>query len=749
MLRKRWMAIATFAIGWIAACGGVREEDVATLSSGVDQVSILGPLPQCDRSEQRNGRCFDIEVRRGPNKDLVYHQNFNPNFSYAFYGNELGNDLPSTPLDYFTSIYHDHPENELSIRFRASHPLRTTFANGVALDKQLELHVFTRDPNEQYQALLALDQGYPVNVGEVSAWSQFAATLAAGDDDEDHGGPPFYVPNDVVIPYPVDQSKTFFELRPLAPQDFWYLGGDGPRSYANIANWRGPGTDPQNVATTSPTFGSIKALHIASHAMCTREVSIQGDILGLLKTELRKQFLDGACSGGREGNILYLDAFSYIRHVPGADTPPKEKARDGLVGGFLLRGKFHIEDHNPVINLDPCDIKFLYDYQFINQDGRIGLRPVRLRLDHQDVALCNGAFGQEGAIAKLTTGLEHTIPQTVFGKGDSRQVIDTDLGPSGDCDYLQIVDHPGADTDDLCSFARVQLESGVRAGRANLHVDPLIDKQGHDVIVDLVRDSKNWRCVPRRIAPVCDGDPRYPAHALRGTTCDKDRTTIDDDSTYRQSVCHAKGRCQFLVKAKDIDVLPDKVAIRWFDDLNDPTTSVAAFLASFALETPGNPAMGYKDLCGRAPSPVLGAPRIGAPSPTPDDAWNFYNRRFANVHTEGNNCGNRPEPPAPPPAPPPPSPPPAFTCGCHTDAECALGDTCNLTRHVCSNSCLSDADCTRNGGYEARCIIGLNLCGHQVCDRGGNGHTSIPCPSWETCQDDGPNSQRCKPKMGL
>lgn len=490
----------------------------------------------------------------------------------------------------------------------------------VTLRRQVEAHLFARDPQEVFSVLSSIGDDRP-------SWLQ--QTMRPSIDPSEN--PPWTLPDDVVVPYPF---KPHFVpkptvLRPIIPADFWHD--------SNAAVRGGPGNEPLGAA-------SVKALRLIPVGLCSTEQPIQ-DIIKEISDSVTQQFLHGTCKPGQlDGEVQYLDEVSYLGHHP----PDKEKPGDDDVGGgFFFHGKVRIHDSGAAapLSLDDCSIAFNYDFRFYLEDGRLALFPTRHKYDYDaKLGLCSGELGNKGGADILADSFQIDLENEFLSTTTNKQILNgPDKDPHWDCSL-------GEPIESSCSDAANQLAAAVSNGSDNLKIQSGGPSSPSQRLIAAVRRPENWRC------------QNHP----------------DPPDACRAIGPRNHGRCEFMLRAKRLNVTPDAVELVWFDNMDEyDNPALALFVASLAAPAKTIDTNAYRRLCSRPPSDTLAQSSIG------DESRNYYNRRFAKVKVDDLTCSSLP----------PYAETPAPICPCAKDTDCAGGVQCDNLTHQCKDVCLSDDNC--------------------------------------------------------
>ena len=466
---------------------------------------------------------------------------------------------------------------------------------------QAEALFFARDPEEVFRTLSSLDN-------DDAAW-QLNTTGCAG------AGCPLLpaIPAALALASPT-QGGVLPATAIAAQGSFW---GASPQ---------GPGADPRGLS-------SIKAARVYQHGVCSIESPIV-DILKRINGGILDSVFDPAgdlCSSHFNGNVKYTNLTSYLSHAEGAPSD--------LRGGFLFASDVSIFDTTGF--LSPCNINFNIAYQFGLFDGRFWVTGLDTNFFNENGqpfpgnnpegngAVCE-AFGLGGVRSGIGKAVLGTIPETIDGTADFLQMFPPD---PNDTMFDGCESDPNKDPNPCAKFATdagtsASFQLKIRAGAA---LGGLLGPEADAVIATMQRTDGagrlvNWRCVNR---------PVRVQSSQSNTICLEDRN-----------------RCEYILRAKRLNVLPDVVELVWFDDAKEfDAPAIPIYYLSLAAG-PTSP------LCSRRP--LAADPSLLNPSDSV-----VFNRAFANVHSFGHSgCDNVVTPPPPP-----------QKC-CSGDTDCAHGHVC-------------------------------------------------------------------------
>jgi hypothetical protein len=445
-------------------------------------------------------------------------------------------------------------------------------ASAVSFENQAEAVFFVRDPEEMFQSLRS-------RANDDLGW-QYDTTGCAG------GG----CPRLPVTPFAFSAASpngggggaSFAASAPVFQATFW--NGTTPRA---------PGADPRGLS-------SIKATRVYQHGLCSYETPI-ADIIGRINQSYLDQFFDpngSVCNAGAivpiNGNIDYSNLTSYLSHSEGS--------LEDLRGGFLFASALSVFDQTGTV--DTCALNFNVNYEFGLIDGRVGVPTGNIN---------SFSTSSRGAICSqvepaIYNALLHDIPDQILGTADSLQIYPQDFN---DTQFDGCEPDPNKNPNP-CAAHPIQLEVGIRLGadRAGLSLSEA------QQVVDQLRQTDsngtlvNWRCVNRPVEVESSANP----------------TAICLEDRYR---------CEYILRAKRLNVFPDSLEIVWFDDARDFSAPALPIYYLSLAQGPTSP------LCRRQPS-------IADPSLTNPFGAVIFNRAFANIHSFGRlGCGDAPPPPPP------------------------------------------------------------------------------------------------------
>jgi hypothetical protein len=467
---------------------------------------------------------------------------------------------------------------------------------------------------------------------------------------------PWRLPDAVVMPHPYGPQFLSVPnvLRPIDQTYFWRNN--------NRSTWAGPANEPEG-------SGSIKALRILPSGLCSATQPLD-EVVNSVGRQVSMGFLRGTCKPDEsDGELYYLDAISYLaKQRPDRQLPGDDDAG----GGFILQGRVRVHDSGIAapLSLDDCSVGFNYDYRFHLADGRLAVAPARNQLEYDvSLGLCSGVFGVKGVAERLAEALEREVPGGVAALAGSKQVYSRPV-PEWDC-------RVNTPIEEACRTAIDQFGLAVTSGADVLGIPTVRALQ----LAAAAKRPENWQC------PLVD-------------KC-RDRN----------------GHCQFVVRAKRLNVTPQEVELVWFDDVDEYDNPALALFAASFVRNPDDGAVDYnlyRTLCSRAPTELL---------PGPEQA-RYVNHAFRNFRQDNLRCDALPPPDPNPPRPPPLRP----VCPCRSNAECPSGVPCDVRRGRCEGVCVQHSDCAM--GY---CDTELGLCTGGQCVYPYNDRM---CYSYEKCQGD-------------
>jgi hypothetical protein len=355
---------------------------------------------------------------------------------------------------------------------------------------------------------------------------------------------------------------------PVGQGSFW--GGATPQ---------GPGAQPSHMS-------SIKAVRAYQHGFCSTQRKFSNPTSGTGVFELiDKGFFDNFFKPGRvcsnpvanlDGRIDYTNLTSYLAHSEGTQSDVR--------GGFLFASSLEVFDLNVGVgHFEPCHVDFNVGYE-------LGLADGRLAVTAQSVNSFNSGHGElcEGfpAIANnVRIAITDTLPGKIHQAADLVQMVPQDVNDTrfDGCD-------PNA-ADPCASFADgLTLENLIKAGAASQGLTaPEIQQVLFTLRNRVGGRLLNWRCESRDFSPPTG---------------------------------HPRNRCEYIVRAKRLNVMPDAFELVWFDDDRDfAAPAIPMYYLSF-VQFKTSP------LCTRKPDAT--DPSLINPSGSV-----IFNRAFANVHNFG------------------------------------------------------------------------------------------------------------------
>jgi hypothetical protein len=393
-------------------------------------------------------------------------------------------------------------------------------------------------------------------------------------------------------------------------------------------------------------------------------------------------FLTATCKPRKlDGEIHYLDAVSYLgKHRPDRELPGDDDAG----GGFFLHSHVRLHDAGAAepFSLTDCDIVSNYDYRFYLKDSRLAIAHTRHKYDYDaSRSLCSGFLGNKGFADTLADALQLDIENEFFKVSSTRQLF---TQPFSDTNWDCALGVPGGDA---CARAAAELQLAIGLGDDVLGIPGGGPGSPADRLVAAAQRPENWQCTNYPTPPdACRGVGPLP-----------------------------RGRCEYIVRAKRLNVTPDTVELVWFDDVTEyDNPTFALFVASFAPSPTSNQVdfQAYRRLCSRNPSGVL------AQTLVTDEPNNYYNRHFTRIRVDDSRCDALPREP-------PPDPP---ECPCSSDRDCPTGVTCDLRTRLCKDLCFVDANCVFP---QWQCYPELSRCGGSQCVN------HAMCHSYEFCHSSG------------
>ena len=332
------------------------------VGGGIGLTTACGPTPPGP---------FDLEVRSQGN--LAFGRDIPPS------GDDVRlNRLQIGPTP-FLSL---GPGSDLEVSFRS--PRGGTGVIPAAtgsIGREVDLEIFARDPDEFVETFLAAPHA------QVRSLLSTPRLFPTGEQLWMVGD--FGQPSALVVPY-FGTYPTHVKLGPINGAFFW-LAGDLPTF---PSAWTAPGSDPLG-------FGSVKALHVATHDPCEFRVSVQDDVFTSLRTDFPKSILGGCGTSATAlppgWRTLIVEFFNglpvaltaSVRDIQLEDFGMTSFLRSvqadplgggGGLGGFILRGSLtltvdlaSIPFGVPVAST-PCLADFAYEYTFALDAGRLVTR---------------------------------------------------------------------------------------------------------------------------------------------------------------------------------------------------------------------------------------------------------------------------------------------------------------------------------------------------------------------------------------
>lgn len=330
----------------------------------------------------------------------------------------------------------------------------------------------------------------------------------------------------------------------------------------------GPAADPDG-------FGSIKSLRTYRRGQCSTMVRINPIV-----DELMSSLQDGVVGVDEivkepkctDVNQRSFDGFSYLTHksVDLADSGPS--------GGFALL--FHAYYHHYIPFAVDTGLDFNYRYELRLADGRLGVSPFRNDLS-------TSGFHAGDAFTALAKALDQTIPDNILRATDERQVISPPfLGNAlacnvdGDCG-LGFACLPSADPQNAPGRFCRQLAFGECAQVSGPFGGPPTEN---------LPDS-DMQCAPARAAWATRIGLGGAALGLSGPERTALVATANQvlNGTFVNWRCQQpthgrldpseKFRCQYVVKAKRVNVYPRDAELVWFDEVETGNQAFAAYAA--------------------------------------------------------------------------------------------------------------------------------------------------------------------------
>jgi hypothetical protein len=371
----------------------------------------------------------------------------------------------------------------LEVDYRLSNP---------EFDAQHELLLFARDPEETFETL----RQFPLN--DDSGWKKEVS--------------PENLPAVMTAVYPPTSSfapETKITIKPTRT-DFW------PPPIAPS----GPGTRPDG-------SGSIKAVRVINHGLCSQELPLS-NILTEVSDGLWTHFQDTIT---KQSNCIeqirrWSHTTSFLHQT--TDLEPAQ------FGGFFLNFDFHTHDKHRTITDD--NIRFNVDYWFRLRDGRLTVEPT---YNQSEV---NGGL-EKDMLAGFFPGLLTDIGTTIFQESDAQQQyhgfdpignqapIPCMLrGASQDDPTLPADESPGACQKLIDDITGIALPSGAT-------LTPPLSSDEQNTLLQTIRRSD-----------VINGKPIF-----QNLRCAKFGSVPGE------------GRCEYVIRAKRLNVFPDTVELVFLD----------------------------------------------------------------------------------------------------------------------------------------------------------------------------------------
>lgn len=331
----------------------------------------------------------------------------------------------------------------------------------------------------------------------------------------------------------------------------------------------GPAADPDGL-------GSIKSVRTYRRGQCSTMVEIN-PVVDELVASLQDGIADvpeivkePQCT---DVNQISADGFSYLTHQS-VDLPDS-----GPTGGFALL--FHAYYHHYIPFAVDTGLDFNYRYELQLAGGRLAVAPRRN-------TLATSGFHSGDAFSALAKALDQTIPDNIARIADERQVISPPILANalpckvdGDCG-LGLACLPSADPVNAPGRYCRLLAFGECVQPAN----PFTGVPGEEIPVD-----DHVTCAPAM--QIWADQISAGAGQLGLSVADQQALVATANAvlngTYTNWRCQQathgradateKYRCQYVVKAKRLNVYPRDAELVWFDEVETGNPAFAAYAA--------------------------------------------------------------------------------------------------------------------------------------------------------------------------
>jgi hypothetical protein len=484
-----------------------------------------------------------------------------PFYNWTFTDSELTGRPASGQLGLLALDDAIHP---IMVRYRSTN---TTFQD------QDEILMFTRDPEEHFRSLFGVGISSPPNGGDST---RFRALLGST-----------VLPNVPAMTYPPSNIFTpgDFRTEQLKPTDFW-----------TVMMPTGPGAVPAS-------FGSVKTAKAIHHGVCSQEIPYLNVMMGgtIVTPGLLDTVNDGIASAatmacaGADVLRIYSNAVPYLHQTTD---------RDEAGGGFVFQTQYDFTIHAPFATSVVPGYEVAYEWRLL--DGILEVEPTRssvgykigtgfdqLRQLFDDLFLSALNAPNHVDLILGSPRTVTTLAETVYQAANEQQQYRfpgvPPISPAGF--FTGTIPCAQAPVGMIATTDEVPIASGVcsaflsslantATGNVNLVSPPLtIDEvarikasMGEAVTSSLlgVPVFKNVHC-RNETQPAMFGDP----------------TSVTTISI-----------CEYNVRAKRVNVYPDKLELVWLDDDREVANPVYPI---FLLDKIGATAGAGPALCTRQP----------------------------------------------------------------------------------------------------------------------------------------------------
>ncbi len=347
---------------------------------------------------------------------------------------------------------------------------------------------------------------------------------------------------------------------PIVTGDFWT---DPPCA-------TGPGAVPDG-------HGSIKSMRTYREGLCRASVPlgpIVQQIVGSLKQELAGAVLKAPyCS---DAFVQYMDTTTYLSH----QSTASDRLPDAVPsGGFSLLFGSQFHHYLPIPD---TFTQVSYRYELRLSDGRLTAAPFKNELAAQ-------GYSASDAITALQGGLENDIPAAINQASDFSQVIapalennqttctqDEECGPSEGC--LPSPTLPGKRTCQHYTLGTCEPETDPSTGKpvSSITADLLLCKGARDLFrtaIDRGADQLGLSSADKgALEATAD---HFTLQKYDNWRCRQPTNGRDDPTEHY--------RCEYVVRAKRLNVYPEKVDLVFFDEKELQNEAYAAYVALASL----------------------------------------------------------------------------------------------------------------------------------------------------------------------